>query len=236
MLESRILSLFNKLSKRVNMSKIFVLFFFFCLTIQAKEYVIDDTHSSVSFSIKHLSVADTIGHFQEFSGTLDVEGNEIKNLQGQVIISSINTYNITRDKELLTKDFFHTQNANLQSISFKDNILHTKLTINGITKEVDFKAVITGPIRNPSLSLKEKAKNDNPFAMQTTDVLLRKNPHLKTNDSNINCGCYVSYGDNVIGVELYGSINRFDFDIAKTTPKELLGKNVNIRIIIEASN
>lgn len=216
-----------------------ILFFhsilFSCLIIQAKEYVIDESHSSVSFSVKHLSVADTIGHFQEFSGTLDVENNVIKNLQGQVEISSINTYNTARDEELLTTDFFHTKKAFLQSISYKNNLLRTKLTINDITKEVTFKVKITGPIRNPSLSLKEKGTNTNPFTLQTTDMPLQ-NPHLKTSDSGTDCGCYVSYGDNVIGIELYGSINRFDFNIAKTTPKELLGENVNIKIILEGSN
>lgn len=216
------------------MKKLFT-FMLFCVILQAKEYVIDETHSSVSFSVKHLSVADTIGHFQEFSGTLDIENNAIKNLQGQVEIKSINTYNAARDEELLSTDFFHTKKAFLQSISYKNNILHTKLTINNITKEVAFKVKITGPIRNPSLSLKEKSTNTNPFTLQTTDMPLQ-NPHLKTNDSSTDCGCYVSYGDNVIGVELHGKINRFDFNIATTTPKELLGEYVNIKIILEGSN
>ncbi|TLD84857.1 YceI family protein [Helicobacter trogontum] len=217
------------------MNKFFALYLLSCLFLYAKEYVIDETHSSVSFGVKHLSVADTIGHFQEFSGTLDIEDNRIKKLQGEVVIASINTYNAARDEELLTTDFFSTKKATLQSISFKNNLLRTKLTINNITKEVVFKVKITGPIRNPSLVLKEKSKNDNPFMPQATNTPLQ-NPHLKTNDSDTDCGCYISYGDNVIGVELYGSINRFDFDIAKTTPKELLGKDVNIRIILEASN
>lgn len=217
-----------------NTLKYFVGFLLFCVMLHAQEYVIDDTHSSVSFGIKHLSVADTIGHFQEFNGKLYIDNNEIKKLQGSVVISSITTFNNARDEELLTKGFFRTKEATLQSISFKNNILKTRLTINNISKEVDFKVKITGPIRNPSLDLKEKNVNTNPLLSQPANIPF-KSQHLSTND-NIDCGCYVSYGDNVIGVELTGSINRFDFDIANTTPKELLGQNVYIKIILEASN
>lgn len=215
--------------------KCFCSFLLFCAMLQAQEYIIDNTHSSVSFGIKHLSVADTIGHFQDFSGTLDIEGNKIKNLQGNVVISSITTFNTARDEELLTKSFFRTKEATLQSLSFSNNVLHTKLTINNISKEVAFKVKIIGPIRNPSLDLKEKNTDSNPFLSEPTNMPF-KSKHLSTNDNDLDCGCYVSYGDNVIGVELVGSINRFDFDIAKTTPKELLGQNVNIKIILEASN
>ena len=210
-------------------------FLLFCAMLQAQEYIIDNTHSSVSFGVKHLSVADTIGHFQDFSGTLDIESNIIKNLQGRVVISSITTFNSARDEELLTKDFFYTKEATLQSLSFNNNILHAKLTLNNISKEVVFKVKITGPIRNPSLDLKEKNTNPNPFMSQPTNLPF-KSEHFSTKDNDADCGCYVSYGDNVIGVELTGSINRFDFNIAKTTPKELLGQDVNIKIILEASN
>lgn len=208
-------------------------FLLFCVAMQAKEYVIDMTHSSVSFGVKHLSVADTIGNFQDFSGKLDIENGKIKDLQGKVIISSITTFNSARDEELLTKDFFYTKEANLKSLSFKNGILRTKLTINNISREVDFRAKITGPIRNPSLDLKKKSAN--PLLSQPTHMPF-KSAHLDIKDDNGDCGCYVSYGDNVVGVELIGSINRFDFNIATTTPNELLGQNVSIKIILEASN
>ncbi len=210
-------------------------FFIFCSMLHTQEYLIDNTHSSVSFSIKHLSVAPTIGHFQDFDGILDIEHNQIKNLKGNVVIASINTYNAARDEELLAKDFFHSKEATLQSLSFQNNLLRTILTINNISKEVTFKVKITGPIRNPSLILKEKNQEKNPLVTQPTNIPL-SNPKLNLKTNDIDCGCYVSYGDNVIGVELIGSINRFDFNIAPQTPKELLGQDVDIRIILEASN
>lgn len=206
-----------------------------CLPLHAKEYVLDHAHSSVSFRVKHLSVADTIGTFQEFDGTLDIENNAIQNLQGSVVIASINTNNSARDEELLTKDFFYGKEATLKFISFQNNTLRALLTLNNVSKEVAFTTKITGPIRNPSLDLKERTTPSNPFAQTASDIPLR-NPHLATAGNDADCGCYVSYGDNVIGVELQGSINRFDFNIAPTTPKELLGQDIGIHIILEASN
>ncbi len=198
----------------------------------SKEYMIDISHSSVSFAIKHLSVADTIGVFREFDGKLFIDNNKITKLVGNVKLSSIDTQNEARDEELKTKDFFSTNEAKLESLYFKNNVLYSNLTINGIKKEVQFKVKITGPIRNPSLDKNKMQQNKNPF--NATDI--PNNPLTMNKDSDLDCGCYVSYGDNVVGVELKGSINRFDFNISPKTPKELLGEYADIKIILEASN
>lgn len=210
-----------------------ILFSIFVLIIQsvAQEYNIDVTHSSVSFSIKHLSVADTIGVFQDFEGQLIFDDGKIKKLYGSVKIPSINTFNQARDEDLQHNDFFASKIATLESISFQQNILTAKLTINNISKEVKFHTTITGPILNPSLKINKKTTT-NPLV----DKDISNNPLItvKEND-NFDCGCYVAYGDNVMGIELQGQINRFDFNIATNTPKELLSENIKIKIILEAS-
>lgn len=246
-----------------------LLVIFVCITdtfakgtsIQDNEYVIDRLHSSVSFGIKHLSVADTIGIFEDFEGTLFFEKGEIKKLQGLVLIKSINTFNAARDSDLQDSKFFSQDTAVLESISFKENILRSRLTINNITREVLFTTHITGPIRNPSLDKPKDTPQDvlhNPLLnkrlnnqmTQFHDMQDRASERVIQSDSPINnplahpmmidkkdsdCGCYVSYGDNVLGIELFGKINRFDFNIANDTPKEWLGDTVWIKIILEAS-
>ncbi len=213
----------------------FILVVFCFMFSYAKEYMIDISHSSVSFSIKHLSVADTIGVFQDFDGKLFIDNNKIIKLVGNVNISSINTYNEARDKDLKIKDFFSTQVAKFESSHFQNNILYGRLTINNITKNIAFKVNITGPIKNPSLDIQTKQEQINPFKQINIPNNPLQNPQLVKND-DLDCGCYASYGDNVIGIELIGSINRFDFNISPNTPKELLGQNVDIKIILEASN
>ncbi|RDU66824.1 hypothetical protein CQA53_02870 [Helicobacter didelphidarum] len=214
-------------------------FFFSLVLLLAKEissddeYIIDTTHSSVQFGIKHLSVADTIGVFQDFEGQLFFRENKILKLRGSVQISSINTFNPARDEDLQNDEFFQEKVAILESFSFKNDILFTKLTMNGITKEVSFKTTIAGPLRNPSLSMTTK-ENTHPLIPTTPMQNILNNP-LFTQDSNIDCGCYMSYGENVLGIVLEGKINRFDFHISPKTPKQLLGEFVDIKIIIEAS-
>ncbi|TLE00974.1 hypothetical protein LS73_003105 [Helicobacter muridarum] len=227
------------------------------------EYFIDKAHSSVSFGVKHLSVADSIGIFEDFDGRLFFENGVIKKLQGQAAINSINTFNPGRDSDLQDSNFFSHSKAFLESISFNDNVLLAKLTINNITKEVSFKASIIGPIRNPSLYKQKNKPQDvlkNPILDKdfTSNMQLqssKNNSYIKqklysktidsTNNTLVNpmledaansdCGCYASYGDNVLGIELFGKINRFDFNIASNTPKEWLGDIVWIKIILEAS-
>ncbi|RDU73460.1 hypothetical protein CQA66_02015 [Helicobacter aurati] len=225
------------------------------------EYIIDRLHSSVSFGIKHLSVADTIGVFEEFEGMLVFEQGEIRKLQGKVLIKSINTFNTARDLDLQDSKFFSQDIALLESLSFQKNTLRARLTINNITREIVFTAHITGPIRNPNLDRSNTASQNilhNPLLNKSSNQATqfqKKQDVASTNrvaqfDSAINnplthpmmrvsndsdCNCYVSYGDNVLGIELFGTINRFDFHIADDTPKELLGDTVWIKIILEAS-
>ena len=71
----------------------------------AVPYEVDVGHSSVGFSVKHLSVSNVKGGFDKFNGTLDVEGKTIKALNGEVEISSINTNSNARDKHLNAPDF-----------------------------------------------------------------------------------------------------------------------------------
>ena len=200
--------------------------------------------------MRHLSVADTIGVFEDFSGELYFDNGRILRLVGTLNIDSINTFNEARDSELRESDFFSKKEARLESISFRNGILRAWLSMNGVTRNVDFKVAITGPVRNPSLDIKDNKKDVknpliNEFLSGSSGVnsdMPFKNPHFSVDsngesgaDSKADCGCYVSYGDNVLGLVLESKINRFDFNISPTTPKELLGEFVSVKIIIEAS-
>lgn len=231
----------------------FFIFIFFIFSVmnandlRKDEYALDPTHSSVSFAIKHLSVSDTIGVFEDFGGEIFYTKDKILRLKGELDVNSVNTFNVGRDYELKNTDFFTNHKIYLESTSYKNNILYAKVTINGITKNIEFAAKITGPLRNPSLEIKENKDSKSTQNMQSskpnlsalvlqnnTDNILA-NPHLAM-DNKEDCGCYVSYGENVLGIELTGKINRFDFNISPHTPESLLGKYVDIKIILEVSN
>ena len=203
--------------------------------LEENEYVIDRSHSSVAFGIKHLSVADTIGVFEEFDGKLIFSNGTIQSLQGSVDIKSVNTFNKARDEDLQDSKFFSQKEAFLESISVDKGKMRAYLTINGVKKEVLFSVKTMGPIVNPSLK-----QNQASFILKNPLLANGKNPQNSlfmngNKPSDSDCACYKSYGEKVLGLELNGVINRFDFNVAGDTPGELLGSSVWIRIIIEAS-
>ena len=58
----------------------------------AKEYNIDKSHSSVGFSVSHLTVSKVEGTFPEFSGRVDIDPKtkQIVALEGEIDISQLN--------------------------------------------------------------------------------------------------------------------------------------------------
>lgn len=118
----------------------------------AKPYEVDVSHSSVGFSVKHMSVSNVKGSFDKFSGTLDVEGKSINALNGEVQIASINTNSNARDKHLNAPDFFDAKQfdkATLSLVKHSGKKLEANLTMRGITKKVTFDVELNGPIKHP---------------------------------------------------------------------------------------
>ena len=82
----------------------------FALTAEetlAETYVIDASHSSVDFSIRHL-VGRTKGRFGDFSGTIgyDAAKPDSSSFSGTIQVKSIDTGNERRDGHLQSDDFF----------------------------------------------------------------------------------------------------------------------------------
>ena len=90
---------------------IFLMTFFSTPTIaKLVTYEIDQAHSSIEFSVKHLGLVPVKGRFTKFEGTLDYHKNIIKNVYIKIDADSINTDNSNRDAHLRNKDFFHVRN------------------------------------------------------------------------------------------------------------------------------
>ncbi len=118
-----------------------------CLVTNAatETYVIDPTHSSVEFRIRHF-FSKVTGRFQKFEGTivLDREAMEKSEINATVDTASVDTNQADRDKHLRTKDFFDVEKnpkMTFQSKSWKrasDNEYEVTgdLTLHGATKPV----------------------------------------------------------------------------------------------------
>lgn len=119
----------------------------------AETYVVDLSHSSVDFSIRHL-VSRTTGHFNEFSGTInyDPASPETSTFSGIIEAKSIDTGNERRDNHLRGADFFEV--AKYPRIEFasksvkkgKEDRLEVSgtLSLHGVTKAVTFPVEVLG--------------------------------------------------------------------------------------------
>lgn len=123
----------------------------------AERYQIDRSHSTVSFSIRHL-VSRTTGKFTQFSGQIDYDpaAPEKATVEATIQAASIDTENQRRDDHLRNADFFEVETY--PEITFKstsaekqgDKILVTgDLTMHGVTKQVTMPVEVLGLGKHP---------------------------------------------------------------------------------------
>lgn len=155
-------------------------------TSSAAQYDIDTSHSAVNFQVTHLMISDVDGVFNTFSGVVDFDekAKALKALSGEVLISSIDTKNDSRDKHLNAPDFFDSAKfpkATLEMKSLKGKKLTADVTIRDVTKQIVFDVDVKGPITHPAkqdksvIGIKLEGKlnrKDFGIGMDTKDALV----------------------------------------------------------------
>lgn len=126
---------------------------------QETKWVIDPTHSKVSFKVKHLMISNVLGSFREFEGTAVTEGDDFSTAQISFSLnaSSIDTEVADRDAHLKSADFFDAEN--FPKLTFSGNGLKDlgddlfeltgDLTIKNVTKPVTLQAEFGGVMTDP---------------------------------------------------------------------------------------
>jgi len=120
---------------------------------------IDNGHSHVQFSVRHMMLAKVRGEFQKFSGTLNLDENNPANtsVDIQIDAASINTRDEQRDGHLKSPDFLDA--ANHPYLTFKSKTvdvtssstakLHGDLTIREKTNPVTLNVEYLGKSKSP---------------------------------------------------------------------------------------
>lgn len=114
------------------------------LNNDAAKWVLDPTHSELTFRVKHLMISNVKGEFKSFTAEIDNEDFKNGTIKVNIATSSIFTNNTDRDNHLRSADFFDVENhqaMTFESTSFAkigDDAYKLKglLTIKGISKEV----------------------------------------------------------------------------------------------------
>ena len=126
-------------------------------SLMAAELVIDEAHSEVGFSVKHLMISNVKGKFSEFGGDIDfdLKTKKFNKFDGVVTVKSIDTGIGKRDEHLRSADFFDEPKFpkityKMQKYTAKGNagVMDGVLTIRGISKPVKLNVEIGGIIKD----------------------------------------------------------------------------------------
>ena len=120
-------------------------------------WAIDHSHSTVGFVARHLMVAKVRGRFEQFDGSITVAADPLQSsVEATVQIASVQTNDDGRNGHLLSPDFFDAEQFPTMSLrstgisaAGSDYVLHTDLTIKGVTKSVDFALEFEGVVTDP---------------------------------------------------------------------------------------
>lgn len=133
--------------------------FFSISTFAQTQWKVDPYHSSLNFDISHSGISIVNGKFLEYSGNLTTDGNALNDAKFDFIvkIESINTNVEARDNHLRSADFFDAEKypemtfkSTKISATKKPNeyLLHGKLTIKDVTKNVIFNVTYGGTAKS----------------------------------------------------------------------------------------
>ena len=123
-------------------------------------WTVDNSHSSIGFSVKHMMVSKVKGVFENYSATVtadDLTDLTTASITFDIQTASINTKSEDRDNHLRSADFFNAED--FPTISFQStNIVKDgddeykvtgDLTIKDVTKPVTFDVEYNGKGTNP---------------------------------------------------------------------------------------
>lgn len=105
----------------------------------AGTYELDTSHSSVSFSVRHLMVSKTKGRFTDFAATVTIGEDPLDSaVSVDIQAASVDTRDETRDGHLKSADFFDVENH--PTITYRS----TKVTPAGSEWKVEGDLTVRG--------------------------------------------------------------------------------------------
>ena len=129
-------------------------------TATKSKWIIDPSHSEVSFKVKHLMISNVRGVFNEFSGSVSTDGDELlaDSIEFSLNTTSVDTGSADRDAHLRSADFFDSEKY--KTLDFKGKslkkgdeaetfVLEGDLTIKGVSRPVKLNVEFGGKMKDP---------------------------------------------------------------------------------------
>ncbi|MFJ5732825.1 YceI family protein [Streptomyces paradoxus] len=136
------------------------------------DYTIDPAHSTIGFVARHAMVTNVKGSFQDFTGTLHLDGGDPSRSTASidVVMDSISTGNADRDGHLKSADFFKAdefpamtfRSTKAEALGGDDYRITGDLTILGTTRplsiDLEFNGAAKDPFGNERVGFEGKAE------------------------------------------------------------------------------
>ncbi len=130
------------------------------LAASADTWQIDPVHTTVGFSVRHMTISTVRGQFNKVAGTITANDNDPATavIEATIDTASIDTHSPDRDSDLKSANFLDV--AKYPTMTFKSKKIEAAgpgkynvvgdLTLHGVTKEVTVAVEATGaPIKDP---------------------------------------------------------------------------------------
>ncbi len=171
-------------------------------TTTTTKWVVDPTHSSIGFSVKHMMMTTVRGEFDKYTINVETTGEDFMTAQIEFTAetASVNSRNEARDGHLRSNDFFNAEE--FPTIKFKptkfENVdsdgsyeLYGDLTIRDITKniklDVEFGGVMKDPWGNAKAGFTINGKINRKDWNLNWNAALETGGLLVSEDVRINC-------------------------------------------------
>ena len=118
----------------------------------AGRWTIDQVHSDISFTARHMMVSKVRGHFRDFEGEIVTAADPTQSTASVTIkVASVDTNNEGRDNHIRSGDFFDI--ANHETATYRATgvverdggfVVEGELTLKGVTKQVPLHLEVNG--------------------------------------------------------------------------------------------
>lgn len=147
---------------------------------QVETYSIDNEHSFANWAIRH-TVSKTSGTFSDVTGTVRVDRSDLANssVDATIKVLSLNSSHRARDVHVLSAeflDFLKYPEMRFTSTAVRATgpgagVIHGKLTLHGVTREVQFpfKVLGFGPDTTPGGAGKARIGFEGHTALKRSD-------------------------------------------------------------------
>lgn len=126
--------------------------------LSADTYTVDNTHSEVSFRIRHF-VSQTPGKFSDYAATFELDPKNLESSKVDFVIqaASIDTDNDDRDKHLRSEDFFWVEthptlwfrSSKIRNVGGDRFEVTGTMSIRGVEKVITVPVEFLGFIKDP---------------------------------------------------------------------------------------